>query len=213
VHVLTHEIMNSLTPIASLSRTAQGMVADMATPDEDLSLALDTIARRAAHLVEFIAGYRSVSQLPAAKPEVVKVAALFDRLAVMVVDDWRRRGGDARFAVESPTLELVADAGQLEQALLNLIKNAADATQGQLAPMVAVTARLVRGGRLVIDVADNGPGVPAGLESRIFTPFFSTKEKGLGVGLALVRNLVHGMGGTVRYAKRASGGACFVLVF
>jgi signal transduction histidine kinase len=131
----------------------------------------------------------------------------------LVAASCQARGGAARFTVESPMLELLADPGQLEQALLNLIKNAADATAQVDAPQVDVTARLARGGRLVIEVADNGPGVPAGMEDCIFTPFFSTKDKGLGVGLALVRNLVHGMGGTVRYAKRASGGACFVLVF
>ncbi|QNM97438.1 sensor histidine kinase [Chitinimonas koreensis] len=213
VHVLTHEIMNSLTPIASLSRTAQALVAEQPDADPDLAMALETIARRAAHLVEFVASYRSVSQLPAPKLEPVRLQPLFGRLRQWAAADWQARGGEASFTVEPATLELMADPDQLEQSLLNLVKNAADATRGLAAPRLAVTARLVRGGRLAIEVADNGPGVPAGLEARIFTPFFSTKDKGLGVGLALVRNQVHGMGGTVRYAKRASGGACFVLTF
>ncbi|WP_374356527.1 PAS domain-containing sensor histidine kinase [Chitinimonas sp.] len=213
VHVLTHEIMNSLTPIASLSRTAQDMLADLPEVDEDLRGALDTIARRASHLAEFVAGYRSVSQLPAPQRAAVKVAELLARLEQLVGKDWQQRGGSARFAVEPASLELMADAGQLEQALLNLIKNAADATAQLAQPRLEVLARLARGGRLVIEVMDNGPGVPDGMQARIFTPFFTTKEHGLGVGLALVRNLVHGMGGTVRYAKRPSGGACFVLAF
>ncbi|GAB3257946.1 sensor histidine kinase [Chitinimonas naiadis] len=213
VHVLTHEIMNSLTPIASLSRTARGLVEEQPDADEDVLMAMDTIARRASHLVEFVASYRSVSQLPEPKLEPVSVVALFARLRQLVAGDWLARGGEVRFSVEPESLELMADPGQLEQALLNLIKNAADATRALATPRLLVEAKLVRGGRLSIEVSDNGPGVPQGMEAQIFTPFFSTKEKGLGVGLALVRNQIHGMGGTVRYTKRASGGACFVLAF
>jgi signal transduction histidine kinase len=72
---------------------------------------------------------------------------------------------------------------------------------------------LARGGRLRITVADNGPGVPEGLEQQIFTPFFSTRPGGSGIGLAVVRQLLQGLGGTVRYAKRPGGGACFVVAF
>jgi C4-dicarboxylate-specific signal transduction histidine kinase len=214
VHVLTHEIMNSLTPIASLSRTAMEMLPERnAATDADLAAALEAIARRAGALAEFVEGYRSVSRLPVAKLAVVDLAALFDRLHRLVGPAWTARGGSARFAVEPASLELMADAGQLEQALLNLIQNAADATVELAEPALAVTARLVRGSRLAIEVSDNGPGVEPGLEARIFTPFFTTRKNGLGVGLALVRNLIHGMGGTVRYSKRVSGGACFVLTF
>ena len=80
------------------------------------------------------------------------------------------------------------------------------------APAVQVSARLIRGGRLAIEVRDNGPGVPHGLEHDIFMPFFSTREHGSGIGLAVVRNLVQGMGGSVRHVK-ANGGAAFVLSF
>ena len=107
----------------------------------------------------------------------------------------------------------MADGGQLEQALLNLLSNAAHATARVAAPSVMVSARLVRGGRLAIEVRDNGPGVPHGLEHDIFMPFFSTREHGSGIGLAVVRNLVQGMGGSVRHVKPASDGASFVLSF
>ena len=181
--------------------------------DADLRTALEAIARRATHLAEFVASYRSVSQLPAPKLEAVDLRALFDRLARLVALGWQARGGTAAFSVQPASLELWADPGQLEQALLNLIQNAADATAATAAPELLVTARLVRGGRLAIEVSDNGPGVAPGFEAEIFTPFFSTRKNGLGVGLALVRSLVHGIGGTVRYSKRVSGGACFVLTF
>jgi len=212
VHVLTHEIMNSLTPIASLSRTARELAAESA-PSDDLATALDAIARRAEHLVGFVESYRSVSRWPAPAMAPVPLAQVLGAVEALVAADWAARGGRAVFEVDPPTLTLSCDAAQLEQVLINLAKNAAEATAQTAQPELRISARLVRGGRLAIEVADNGPGVPQGLEARIFTPFFTTRPQGSGIGLAVVRNLVHGMGGTVRHARRASGGACFVLAF
>jgi signal transduction histidine kinase len=218
VHVLTHEIMNSLTPVASLSRTAREMLDEFraSLPEDvgsDLATALDAIGRRADSLVDFVGSYRSLSNVPEARPERVHVAELFDRVSALVGPGWRARGGRTKFIVEPESLELVADPGQLEQALINLLKNAADATAQTAAPEVAVSARLGRGSRLRIEVADNGPGVPAELTTHIFTPFFTTKKHGGGIGLAMVRQLVHGNGGTVRYARSVGSGARFVITF
>ena len=219
VHVLTHEIMNSLTPIASLSSTAHEMIqqslaqapADPAR--QDLAVALETIARRTESLATFVAEYRRVSDWPEPTLAAVGLAPLFARLERLVASDWTARGGAARFEVTPGTLTLMADAGQLEQVLLNLLSNAAHATARVAEPTVHVSARLIRGGRLAIEVRDNGPGVSRGLEHDIFMPFFSTREHGSGIGLAVVRNLVQGMGGNVRHVKPANGGAAFVLSF
>ena len=219
VHVLTHEIMNSLTPVASLSHTAYGLLGEFrgALPEDvglDLSTALDAIRRRADSLVDFVASYRSLSNVPAARPERVPLDALFERVAALVGPGWRARGGEVRFSVEPASLELMADPGQLEQALINLLKNAFEATGGQGGPGKAwVTARLVRGARLRIEVSDDGPGVPEGLAAHIFTPFFTTKKQGGGIGLAMVRHLVHENGGTVRHARSVGRGARFVITF
>ncbi|MES2297427.1 MAG: ATP-binding protein [Pseudomonadota bacterium] len=218
VHVLTHEIMNSLTPVASLSRTAFDLLDELrptlpSDASADLATALDAISRRADSLVDFVASYRSLSNMPPARPELVRVGDAFARVAALVAPAWQARGGRADFTVEPASLELMADPGQLEQALINLIKNAAEATAQASAPEVGVSARLGRGGRLRIEVADNGGGVPENLIPHIFTPFFSTKKQGGGIGLAMVRHLVHGNGGTVRYAKSVSAGARFVITF
>jgi len=216
VHVLTHEIMNSLTPVASLSRTARDLVeeAGPALPADvaaDLGTALDAIGRRADSLADFVASYRSLSNVPAAQPERVPLAALFARLDALVGPAWRARGGDVEFSVEPAPLELMADPGQLEQALINLLKNAFEATGA--GGRARVAARLVRGARLRIEVDDDGPGVPDELAAHIFTPFFTTRKQGGGIGLAMVRQLVHGNGGTVRYARPVSRGARFVITF
>ena len=212
VQVLTHEIMNSLTPIRSLSQSAQALSEEPGAED-DLRQALDAIARRADSLAAFVGTYRRVSQWPPPTLVPVDVQALFARLEQAVAPAWSARGGVVSFELESPTLRLQADDGQLEQALLALINNAAQATADVAAPRLWVQARQTRGGRLQIGVRDNGPGVPPGLERRIFLPFFSAREGGQGIGLTVVRQLVNGMGGRVRHVRPIEGGAAFVLSF
>jgi signal transduction histidine kinase len=218
VHVLTHEIMNSLTPVASLSRTARDMLEECrpALPPDighDLVTALDAISRRSDSLADFVASYRSLSNVPPARPERFLVGALFERVRALVAPGWRARGGEVLFSVEPGSLELVADQGQLEQALINLLKNAFEASAGIERAGARVSARLVRGGRLRIEVQDDGAGVPPELVAHIFTPFFTTKKQGGGIGLAMVRHLVHENGGTVRYARPVGAGARFVISF
>jgi len=212
VQVLTHEIMNSLTPIASLSQGALALLDDPEAGDE-LRLALDTIAQRAAGLQRFVADYRRLSQLPPPHMEPVDLGALLARLQAAVAPAWAARGGAAQFDLAHPGLRLQADPAQLEQALLNLIRNAENATCDTPQPQLWVEARLSRGGRLRITVRDNGPGVPLGLEQQIFLPFFSATPGGHGIGLTLTRQLVHGMGGRLRHARPLEGGAAFVLSF
>jgi len=212
VQVLTHEIMNSLTPIRSLSQTALAL-ADEPGAEAELRSALDAIARRAESLAGFVGTYRRISQWPAPTLAPVDVKGLFARLEQAVAPAWAARGGTVSFELESPTLRLQADEGQLEQALLALVNNAAHATAGLAQPRLWVQARQSRGGRLQIGVRDNGPGVPPGLERQIFLPFFSAREGGQGIGLTVVRQLVNGMGGRVRHVRPIEGGAAFVLSF
>lgn len=226
VHVLTHEIMNSLTPVASLSRTAHDLLADLYRRSihnvqdaesqdisADLFTALDAISRRSDSLVGFVSNYRSLTNVPPPHPERIALSTLFARIAALLTADWHNRGGAIVFTVEPITLEIMIDPGQLEQAIINLIKNAEQATENGPAPSVLIHARLSRGGRLRIEVNDNGPGVPEDLIPHIFTPFFTTKAKGSGIGLAMVRQLVHSNGGTARYVKVANTGARFILMF
>lgn len=208
VQVLTHEIMNSLTPVASLSKTSREMLQAADLPDDirtDLDTALDAISRRDDSLGHFVSGYRSLASVPEAQPQRIVVSEMFARLSALF--------GAATFSVEPESLELMADPGQLEQALVNLLRNAGEATAGTPAPMVTVSARLTRGGRLRIEVCDNGPGVPDHLAGQLFTPYFSTKARGSGIGLAMARQLVHRNGGALRYARSVHPGARFFITF
>jgi C4-dicarboxylate-specific signal transduction histidine kinase len=218
VHVLTHEIMNSLTPVASLSRTAYDLLDELrpslpADVAGDLATALDAISRRARGLEQFVSSYRNLSNVPAAKPETVALEQVFARLDSLLTASWHDRHGQLQFILEPSSLQMAVDVDQLEQALINLLKNASDATQDVASPLCVVSAKLGRGGRLRIEVSDNGAGVPDKLIAHIFTPFFTTKLNGGGIGLAMVRQLVHGNAGTVRYAKSVAGGARFILTF
>ncbi|MFZ6766581.1 sensor histidine kinase [Undibacterium sp. Di26W] len=224
VHVLTHEIMNSLTPVASLSRTAHDLMAELQTKlaqenqevqelGGDLSIALDTISRRSDSLAGFVSSYRSLSNVPASLPQRTQLLQLFSRISTLLKQSWQSRNGAATFVVEPESLEIMIDPGQLEQAIINLLKNAEEATANTPNPQVSVYARLARGGRLRIEISDNGPGIPDELVAHIFTPFFTSRAKGNGIGLAMVRQLVHNNGGTVRYAKLANSGARFIMSF
>jgi C4-dicarboxylate-specific signal transduction histidine kinase len=143
----------------------------------------------------------------------VDLQSFFNSLNQAVGAAWSARGGEAQFELGSPSLRLLADEGQLEQALLALFHNAEQATANLATPRLWVQARQGRGGRLQITVRDNGPGVPAGLERQIFLPFFSARGGGQGIGLTVVRQLVYGMGGRVRHVRPLEGGAAFVLSF
>jgi signal transduction histidine kinase len=210
--VLTHEIMNSLTPIKSLSETAMSLLNEPGAA-ANLRTALDTIGRRADNLSSFVETYRRVSRWPPPVLVPVELRSLFGGLEQAVGPAWALRGGEARFELGSPSLRLQADEGQLEQALLALFHNAEQATADLTMPRMWVQARQGRGGRLQITVRDNGPGVPPGLERQIFLPFFSAREGGQGIGLTVVRQLVYGMGGRVRHVRPLEGGAAFVLSF
>ena len=223
VHVLTHEIMNSLTPVASLSRTAVDLLNEWKTVAEseddysevisNLFIALDAISRRSDNLVHFVSSYRSLTNVPAPIKASIQLTKLFARVSALIKSTSDEKNRKIEFTVEPATLEVMIDAGQLEQALLSLIKNAEEATDNSSNTLILINARLTRGGRLRIEVADNGPGISDNLIEHIFTPFFTTKLKGNGIGLAMVRQLVHNNGGTVRYVRKTNSGAKFVMVF
>ena len=212
VQILTHEIMNSLAPIKSLSETALELLGDSGG-NADLRTALDAIGRRTAHISAFVNSYRQIGQWPAPVITPIDLVSLFARLRASVEPRWLHRNGAVDFDVASPGARLMADEGQLEQALLALIQNAENATENETEPRLWIQARLGRGGRMLISVRDNGPGVPEGLEQQIFLPFFTTREDGQGIGLAVARRLVYGMGGRVRYVRGLQRGATFLLTF
>ncbi|MEO0422540.1 MAG: ATP-binding protein [Pseudomonadota bacterium] len=214
--VLAHEIMNSLTPVASLAGTAQTLLA-AGTEEENLTRArdaVDTVARRADSLMGFVQGYRQFTRLPAPVRTEVELGALFADVASLLEVELNR--AKATFTSKAPSagVRLQADRAQLEQVLINLVRNALDALGETPEATIRLSASLSREGRVNIEVADNGPGVPEALRERVFVPYYTTRAQGTGVGLALTRQVMLAHGGAVDIGQAADlGGARVTLRF
>lgn len=219
--ILSHEILNSLTPISSLARTVDDMVDDLArrtaAGDElaadiaDIHDAIGTVARRSEALMRFVRNYRQFTQLP---PPVVRPLELRDyvaRLATLFAAEWEPRGVVLNAPDVPAGITLVADDALLDQAVINVLRNAADAAGAGGA--VWLEARLSDRGRPVIEIADNGRGLDETLGDRIFLPFFTTKPDGSGIGLALARQVMLVHKGSITALPRPGGGALFRLTF
>ncbi len=223
VRVLTHEIMNSITPVTSLAATARDVVNDiMKKVDwesplradlEDLRDAVHTVAQRGDSLTQFVTSYRQITRLAPPEKKRLRIADLFESVERLVRAEWPDRATILTVTVEPAELDLYADRDLLEPVILNLLRNAFQATEHLETQRIALNARLNRRGNVVISVSDNGPGVPPDIATKIFVPFFTTKKEGSGVGLALARQVMTAHGGFVRVADSELGGASFTLTF
>ena len=223
VRVLTHEIMNSITPVTSLATTAADVVddiiektgADSPLADDltDLHDAIGTVARRSDSLMQFVNSYRQLARLAPPEEKRVPIGELFDSASRLAAAEWPDRNVALHQAVEPAGLDVFVDRDLLEPVLLNLLRNAWHATLEVDEPHIELRGRLNRRGNTVIEVSDNGPGVSEEFASKIFVPFFTTKEGGSGVGLALARQVMTAHGGFIRVMPNEGGGAKFSLTF
>jgi len=222
VRVLTHEIMNSITPVSSLARTASDLVDDVSARlagnesvvDElrDVKDAVSTVARRSDGLMNFVSSYRRLTRLPEPERTRVRLAELFDDARTMATMGWDDAGVRLDTRIDPPALEVLADRQMISQVLINLLQNAAQAFDGRPGT-VSMSARLNQRGHVTIEVADDGPGIAADVLDRIFVPFFTTRKEGSGVGLAFSRQVMIAHGGTISCANRTERGARFTLTF
>jgi len=227
VRVLTHEIMNSITPVSSLAGTTVDLVddarqkaasptapADLAEDLSDIRDAVETVARRSESLMHFVGSYRKLTRLPAPEKQTIPLADLLAQMIKLAAQEADGAENWFSLLVEPATLELDADPAMLEQVLLNLLKNSILAAQDAgNSPQIDLRARINKRGQLVLTVADNGGGVPAEMREKIFVPFFTTRRDGSGVGLALTRQIMIAHGGAVTCGDSDSGGALFTLTF
>lgn len=224
VRVLTHEIMNSITPVSSLAKTAADLVDDVSGKlsrehgelvDElgDVRDAVATVARRSDGLMGFVQNYRRLLGLPQPERSRFRIRELLDDVARIAAVGWAEAGISLHCAAEPESLTLNADRRLLEQVLINLLQNAGQALASPRGGNVWLSARLNPQGRVLIEVADDGPGIPEEVAARMFVPFYTTRKDGSGVGLALSRQIMNAHGGTLSFANRDSGGARFTLGF
>jgi two-component system nitrogen regulation sensor histidine kinase NtrY len=201
IRVLTHEIMNTLTPVTSLAQTTQSMLDDPAATD-DIREAITTIARRSEGLMQFVSKYRELLHVPSPNPQQVPVSNVFGGVATLLRD--QLAGIAVSTEVTPESLEVFADPNLLDQVILNLVKNAIDALANIDEPSLSLSAGLDYG-RTLLRVRDNGRGIPPEDMDQIFVPFFTTKRDGSGIGLSLSRQIMTAHGGDIAVESDAMG--------
>jgi nitrogen fixation/metabolism regulation signal transduction histidine kinase len=212
IRVLTHEIMNSMTPVTSLAHTAVQLMATAGDAEVvvDARAAVETLARRADGVMNFVESYRELSRRPQIRRRGFAVLAWARELEAVFRATDAGKGIAFSLTVEPDDLVIEADPDLLSQVLINLLRNGAEAAAGhQDDPAVSLSFTRTRGGRTQIEIADNGPGVPDELAQDVFLPFFTTKPKGSGVGLSLARQLVLAHHGSINLEVSPEGGALF----
>lgn len=206
--VLAHEMMNSLTPILSLSESLGARLKAKGAKPAALAEDMEVIARRSERVMHFVERYRALAELPAPELEPIRGAELAASLDALMAPMMAESGVDYASRVAPQRLSLNADRELIEQALINLLKNALEAVRGRDAPAVRLAIRQDEA-QVALIVEDNGPGLPAEDPEAAFVPFFTTKPGGSGVGLTLARQIALAHGGRLEHTTRPNGGAIF----
>lgn len=218
IRVLTHEIMNSVTPIVSLTKvtrelltTDEGMLKSQLVAEDlqDIQESILTIENRSKGLLHFVHAYRSLSRIP--PPELTWVPAdeLLNRTYTLLKPELARREIQSRVHVPEKPLSLYVDQGLMEQVLINLVKNAMEALDQKADRRIEWGIRPHKEGKVQIWVKDNGAGIHPEVADKIFIPFFTTKAKGSGIGLSLSRQIVRLHQGTIELSSQLNEGTTF----
>lgn len=201
IRVLTHEIMNTLTPVTSLAQTCNTMLEQEKASD-DIREAVQTIARRSEGLMEFVSHYRELLHLPKPNPHRFAVLDLLQDVATLMQD--KLQGISVVVEVTPESLEIDADRNLLDQVMLNLVKNAVEALREVPGAQIWLRGTLSFG-RILVSVQDNGPGMPDNVLDQVFVPFFTTKRDGSGIGLSLSRQIMTAHGGEIAVSSDTDG--------
>lgn len=223
IRVLTHEIMNSVTPISSLASSVKDLLQTREDPNGDLAVDLETLAdvrsavqtiqKRSEGLLHFVDSYRNLTRIPKPTFQVFPIKGLFEQVQQLMSTSVRNNGIAFHARIEPNSLELTADPELIEQVLINLLLNAMQAVQEQPHARIDLNAQLDERGRVVIQVKDNGPGIIAEAREKIFIPFFTTKKGGSGIGLSLSRQIMRLHRGTISVSSEPNVATVFTLRF
>lgn len=221
IRVMSHEIMNSLAPITSISTTLKELWSERGSKlGSDVAMearirqtikGTDAIAEQSEGLTTFFESYRVLSRIPDPVRKEFQVCTLLEKLGILVCSNEENAGIRFSFHCEDPAMTLLADEQMVHNVLLNLVKNASQAVQEAKHPAIAVSAIHLEA-RGIIEVADNGHGIPVEIADEIFMPFFTTRQKGTGVGLSYSRQVMNINGGRIEY-NSVPGHTVFRLVF
>jgi signal transduction histidine kinase len=221
IRVLTHEIMNSITPIASLSSTLdlmlKGIINEKEHVDHDTVLeiqqALQTINKRSTGLLHFVNTYRNLTRIPKPNFKVSSVKELFKNIQLLMEDEMKEHNIIFTISTEPDEIRFNADEQLIEQVIINLIKNSIHALKDRDDPRIDLRAFLNKRGHLTIQVMDNGQGILKDVLDKIFIPFFTTKPSGSGIGLSLSRQIMRLHNGTISAHSIPEKETVFTLTF
>lgn len=218
IRVLTHEIMNSMTPISSLASSVNDVLSrnesqGRPVKGEDIREAVQTIEKRSRGLLRFVEAYRNLTRIPKPKFRIFQVQELFKQVEQLMrtqMPDYKVRFSSS---VDPATLELTADQEMMEQVLINLLLNAFQAVRQKPDGAVKLESFLDKQGHVIVDVIDNGNGIPEEVKEKIFIPFFTTKKDGSGIGLSLSKEIMRLHRGAIHVHSASGEGTMFRLVF
>ena len=217
IRVLSHEIMNSVTPISSLAATANLIIGsgnDIHTSDiDDLRQAMQTIEKRSRGLMQFVQNYRRFAKIPQPDLQIVSLKALFRRIENLIQPAMEKEGICLTKSVEPGTLQLKVDPDLIEQVLLNILTNAIEAVKETHRPEIELEAEMNGRSMPIIKIRDNGRGIPKDVLPKVFIPFFTTRPEGSGIGLSLSRQIMRLHGGSIRVKSKPGVETVFSLLF
>ncbi|MCK5369189.1 MAG: GHKL domain-containing protein, partial [Cyclobacteriaceae bacterium] len=224
VRVLTHEIMNSVTPISSLANTVEGEIVgyldygedkpNINKEDlEDIHLAVQTIQRRSDGLIRFVNDFRSLTHTPEPKFQMVSVMELFGQISILLKHEIESNHIKFIVNVNPQNLALSIDPELIQQVLINLIKNAVQALEERENKIIELLAYQDEKNNTLFILKDNGPGIDEEAQTKIFIPFFTTKKSGSGIGLSLSRQIMRQHNAYISVKSKVDEGTEFILRF
>lgn len=193
IRVLTHEIMNTVSPIASLSDALSKSMDEDGHSELDVKAGLDTISDSSKNLIKFVETYRQLSGVARPVRKAIDLKELMAGVIALNSEFAANCGAICKYRPEEDDLMIYADEGQISQILINLIKNALQAG----AKHIDISARMGKDDEVIIDVANDGTPIPVSAQEQIFVPFFTTKKEGSGIGLSISRQIMRNHDGTI----------------
>lgn len=209
IRVLTHEIMNTVSPIASLSDAMAKSVDKDGHSELDIKAGLETISDSSKNLIGFVQTYRQLSGVAKPIRKALDLRELMDGVIALNSEVAARFGATCIFRPEEDDLIIYADEGQISQILINLIKNALQAG----AKHIDITARMGKDDEVIVQVANDGEPIPVSAQEQIFIPFYTTKKEGSGIGLSISRQIMRNHNGSIELVRSDAQQTVFELVF
>ncbi|MBR3527985.1 MAG: HAMP domain-containing histidine kinase [Bacteroidales bacterium] len=209
IRVLTHEIMNTVSPIASLSDAMAKSVDEKGRSEMDIKAGLETISDSSKNLIDFVQTYRQLSGVAKPVRKALYLQELMDSVIGLNSEFAASCGASCKYRPQEDALMIYADEGQISQIFINLIKNALQAG----AKHIDITARMGKDDDVIIQVANDGEPIPVAAQEQIFIPFYTTKKEGSGIGLSISRQIMRNHNGNIELLKSDEGQTVFQLVF